>query len=154
MPGALIGKKLRGQSIKWARVRTTFATVSKIGHFRFLHWRPSWLSCINEYLAIYSGGHVSDLVVARNCCMVRTLPGEAELLSEWTGLSGRATRVKRFERSNGLDTALYKNYLCPFPPFDHLPSPRLKCPPFPPIFVLSDEHSALSTVPNITHQKE
>ena len=33
---------------------------------------------------------------------------EAELVSEWTGLSGRATSVKRFERSNGLDTALYK----------------------------------------------
>ena len=28
-----------------------FATVSKIGHFRSLHWRPCWLSCINEYLA-------------------------------------------------------------------------------------------------------
>ena len=88
-----------------------FATVSKIGHFRSLHWRPCWLSCINEYLAIDSGGHVSDLVVARNCCMTRMLPGEAELVSEWTGLPGRAKSVKRFERSNGLDTALYKNYL-------------------------------------------
>ena len=39
------------------------------------------------------------------------LPGEAELVSEWTGLSGRAKSVKCFERSNGLDTALYKNYL-------------------------------------------
>ena len=38
------------------------------------------------------------------------LPGEAELVSEWTGLSGKAKSVKRFERSNGLDTALYKNY--------------------------------------------
>ncbi len=87
-----------------------FATVSKIGHFRSLHWRPSWLSCINEYLAIDSGEHVSDLVVARNCCMARMLPGEAELVSEWTGLSGRAKSVflKRFERSNGLDTAPYK----------------------------------------------
>ena len=26
------------------------------------------------------------------------------------GLPGRAKSVKRFERSNGLDTALYKNY--------------------------------------------
>ena len=34
------------------------------------------------YLAIDSGGHVSDLVVARNCCMARMLPGEAELVSE------------------------------------------------------------------------
>ena len=55
------------------------------------------------------GGHVSDLVVARNCCMTRMLPGEAELVSEWTGLSGRAKSVKHFERSNGLETALYKN---------------------------------------------
>ena len=88
-----------------------FATVSKIGHFRSLHCGPSWLSCINEYLAIDSGGHVSDLVLARNCCLTRMLPGEAELVSEWTGLPGKAKSVKRFERSNGLDTALYKNYL-------------------------------------------
>ena len=29
-----------------------------------------------------SGGNVSDLVVARNCCMARMLPGEAELVSD------------------------------------------------------------------------
>ncbi len=39
------------------------------------------------------------------------LSGEAELVSEWIGLPGEANNVKRFERSNGLDTALYKNYL-------------------------------------------
>ena len=39
------------------------------------------------------------------------VPGEAELVSEWTGLSGRATSVKRFERPNGLDNLLYKNYV-------------------------------------------
>ena len=88
-----------------------FVTVSKIGHFRSLHWCSSWLSCINEYLAIDSGGNVSDLVVARNCCMARMLPGEAELVSEWTGLPGRAKSVKRFEWSNRPDIALYKNYL-------------------------------------------
>ena len=47
--------------------------------------------------------------------------GEAELVSEWTGLPGERKSVKRFERSNGLDTALYKNYLyllCP---------PKLTC---------------------------
>ena len=43
---------------------------------------PCSLSCINEYLAIDSGGNVSDLVIARNCCMARMLPGEAELVSE------------------------------------------------------------------------
>ena len=88
-----------------------FATFSKIGHFRSLYWRPSWLSCTNEYLAIDSGGNVSDLVLARNCCMARMLHGEAELVTEWTGLPGRAKSVKRFQRSNGLDTALYQNYL-------------------------------------------
>ena len=40
---------------------------------------------------------------------VETLPGEAELVSERTGLPGETKRVKRFERSNGLDTTLYKN---------------------------------------------
>ena len=54
---------------------------------------------------------MSDFVVARNCCMARMLPGEAELVSESAGLPGRATSVQRFERSDGLDTALYKNYL-------------------------------------------
>ena len=48
------------------------------------------------YIYIDSGGNVSDLVVARNCCMARMLPGK---------------NVQCFERSNGLDIALYKNYL-------------------------------------------
>ena len=52
-----------------------FVTVSKIGHFRSLHWRPCSLSCKNEYLAIDSGGNVSDLALARNCCLARMLPG-------------------------------------------------------------------------------
>ena len=39
---------------------------------------------------------MSDLVVARNCSMNRSARG--------------ATSVKRIERSNGLDTVLYKNY--------------------------------------------
>ena len=54
---------------------------------------------------------MSDLGIARNCCIARLLPGEAENgvgmnRSVWEGKS-----VKRFERSDGLDTALYKNYL-------------------------------------------
>ena len=28
------------------------------------------------------------MVLARNCCTARMLPGEAELESEWTGLPG------------------------------------------------------------------
>ena len=47
----------------------------RLGIFRS---RPCRLSCINEYMAIYSGGNVSDLVLARNCCLARMLPGEAE----------------------------------------------------------------------------
>ena len=39
-------------------------------------------SAVNEYLAIDSGGNVSDFVFPRNCCMARMLPGEAELVSE------------------------------------------------------------------------
>ena len=42
------------------------------------HFGLSRLSCIHEYLAIDSGGNVSDLVLARNCCLARMLPGEAE----------------------------------------------------------------------------
>ena len=57
---------------------------------------------------------VSDFVVARNCCLARMLPGEGELVSEWTRLPGRAKSVQRFERSDGLDIALYKNYFCLF----------------------------------------
>ena len=45
-------------------------------------------------------------LVARNCCMARMLPGEAVLLSELTGLPGRAKSEQCFERSDGLDTAL------------------------------------------------
>ena len=36
---------------------------------------------------------MNDLVLARNCCMARMLPGEAELVSECTGLPGRAKSV-------------------------------------------------------------
>ena len=36
----------------------------------------------SEYLAIDGGGNVSDLALARNCCLARMLPGEAELVSE------------------------------------------------------------------------
>ena len=35
-----------------------------------------------EYLAMDSGGNVSDLVFARNCCMAIMLPREAELVPE------------------------------------------------------------------------
>ena len=56
--------------------------------YRFEDWAFSFspltpqLTQLYEYLAIDSGGNVSDLVVARNYCMARMLPGEAELVSE------------------------------------------------------------------------
>ena len=50
--------------------------------FPFSQRRHSSLSCINEYVAIDSGGNVSDLAVAHNCCMARMLPREVELVSE------------------------------------------------------------------------
>ena len=34
------------------------------------------------YTPLDGGGNVSDLVGARNCCMTRMLPGEAELVLE------------------------------------------------------------------------
>ena len=43
--------------------------------------QSSWITCLYGS-AIYSGGNVSDLVLARNCCLARMLPGEAELVSE------------------------------------------------------------------------
>ena len=61
---------------------------------------------------------MSNLVVARNCCLARMLPGEAE---NGVGMNRMNTKsVKRFERSNGLDTALYKTI--PFLPFLFLPT--------------------------------
>ena len=47
---------------------------------------------------------MSDLVVARNCCMARMLGVGINVQV----CQGGAKSV--FERSNGLDTALYKNY--------------------------------------------
>ena len=37
---------------------------------------------LNLVKSIDSGGNVSDLAVACNCCLARMLPGEAELVSE------------------------------------------------------------------------
>ena len=54
---------------------------------------------------------MSDLVVAHNCCLARMLPGEAENGVGMSRSARGAKSVKRFELSNGLDTALYKNYL-------------------------------------------
>ena len=63
----------------------------RLGIFRSLHRRPCSLSCINEYLAIDSAGNVSDLVLARNCCLARMLPGEAE---NGVGMNRSTTLIK------------------------------------------------------------
>ena len=49
---------------------------------------------------------MNDLVVAHNCCMARMV--------EQVCQGGGVKSVKHFERSNGLDTALYKTYLFSF----------------------------------------
>ena len=66
----------------------------RLGIFRSVHRRPCSLSCINEYLAIDSGGNVSDLVLARNCCLARMLPGEAE---NGVGMNRSAREGKKCE---------------------------------------------------------
>ena len=40
------------------------------------------ISCINEYLAIDSGGNVSDLVFARNCSVARIVSREVDLVPD------------------------------------------------------------------------
>ena len=71
---------------------------------------------------------MSDLVVVRNCCMARMVPAQADLVLERTGLSGREKSVQRFERSDGLDTALYKKKL-PLPLPLQLESSQANIPP-------------------------
>ena len=51
---------------------------------------------------------MSDLVFACSCYVARMLPREVQLVSERIGLPWQ--RVKCFEGSNGLDTALYKKH--------------------------------------------
>ena len=54
---------------------------------------------------------MSDLVLARNCCLARMLTGEAE---NGVGMNRSVREGKNCEAlrgSHGLDTALYKNYL-------------------------------------------
>ena len=76
-----------------------------VGTSTFSHAHLSMLCCDDH------PNEQTSIRLYVNCCLARMLPGEAELVSEWTGLPGEAKGVKRFERSNWLDTALYKNYL-------------------------------------------
>ena len=54
---------------------------------------------------------MSDLVFARNCCLARMLPREAENCVGMNRSVREGKKCKAFKRSNELDTALYKNYL-------------------------------------------
>ena len=108
----------RGSSVVERRTRNRESPDSNPPLLPFRNWAFSFSPLTPQVTQLYKWipgyrrwWNVSDLVLARNCCLARMLPGEAELVWEWTGLSGRAKSVKRFERSNGLDTALYKNYL-------------------------------------------
>ena len=85
----LAGQSLALSPIERARVRIPLCYCFEVWAFSFSSRSLSRLSCINEYLAKDNGGNVSDLVVARNCCMTRMLPREAELVSEWTARSVR-----------------------------------------------------------------
>ena len=70
--------------------------------------RPSSLSYINEYLAVNGGGNVSEYFSHIIAAWLECFP---EKLS-WCRNEHRSVKsVKRFEWSNGLDTALYKTYL-------------------------------------------
>ena len=62
--------------------------------YRFKDWAfsfsprcPNSLSCLNKDLAIDGRGNMNE-VFARNYCVARILPREAELVSEGTGLPG------------------------------------------------------------------
>ena len=59
---------------------------------------------------------MSDIVVARNCCMARMLPGEAE---NGVGMNRSVREGKKYKSAlsgptDWISTALYKNY-----PFTH-----------------------------------
>ena len=57
---AQLGRMQDSQS-RETRFESSFATVSKFGHFLSLHDAPVHSElCINEYLAINSGGNVSE----------------------------------------------------------------------------------------------
>ena len=81
-----------GLAIKWARVRIPLCYRFEDWAFSFSPLTPQ-LTQLYEYLAIDSGGNVSHLDFARNCSIARMLPGEAELVSEWTGLPGGGQKV-------------------------------------------------------------
>ena len=70
-----------GFSIERARVRIPFALVSKLHRFCSLHVALVH-SAVFEYLAINSGGNMSERSSRSNCSAARILPSEVELVPE------------------------------------------------------------------------
>ena len=62
---------------------------------------------MNEYLAIYSGGHVSDLVFARNEASLECFPEKPS----WCRNEQVCQGGQKCKALFGPDIALYKNYL-------------------------------------------
>ena len=103
----------RGSSVVecWSRNRgepgfeSSLCCHFKVWAFLFSSQRPSSLSCINEYLAIDTGAMRLNGLRA---VIAEYFPEKSSLC--WTGMNksvrGGGQCVKRFERSNGLDTAL------------------------------------------------
>ena len=76
----------------------------------------SWAGICNALGIALGILYCAGIMYSPNCTdkWLECFPEKPRTVSEWTGLSGKAKSVKRFERSNGLDTALYKNYLYTF----------------------------------------
>ena len=77
-----------GYSVVECRTRNKVSLGSNPLCYRLEDWEFSFsplapqLTQLCKCVGIDSGGNVSDLVVARNCCMARIIAGEAELVSE------------------------------------------------------------------------
>ena len=103
-----------------------FTTVSKFEHFRSLNVAPSSLSCINEYMAIDGGVNVIDWS-SRVILRGYNASQQSRVGVGMNRFDAGGDSVNRFERSSGLDTALYKNI-----PFFSLSFVFLPTPPISP----------------------
>ena len=105
----------RGSSVVecWTRKRHSPCSTPSLCYrfevcaFPFSPRHPSSLSCIDEYLAIDSGGNVNEyssgVIAAWLACFRRVSVG--------MNRPAMGQSVKRFDRPNGMYTALYKTYL-------------------------------------------
>ena len=67
--------------------------------FSFYPRHPSPLSCVNVYLAIDSGGNMSEYYSCSNCCMIEYFPEKSS--SCWGEQIYQGVKCKTCERSNG-----------------------------------------------------